>query len=372
MPSNLYKRGAIWWGRIQAGGSEHRRSLRTGDRAEAARRLEAWRKELTAAVHFGESRLTWKEAVRSYVTEVGPQAVKPGTLARYCVSLRQVHDHLQHLYVDQITRKVIADLVTARRKAGATNATINRDLTAVSAVLAAAVEWGAAETNSARDFNRRLTRERREPIVPPDDASVAAVIERAPGRFAELIRFLAETGCRQEEAAGLVWSQVDLKGGLVTFTKTKTSRPRTIRLEPGTVEMLKALPRYLGSDAVFWHGDGCRYSNVASRFREMVRSAQESAQRAGTPFREFRCHDLRHRYAIKQLQAGRDIYDLSKHLGHSSVKTTEIYLGYVPGRGGGSAHQSAREEAGRPTTAPLLAAGAWAALVRTPQPPKTG
>jgi DNA-binding transcriptional LysR family regulator len=37
-----------------------------------------------------------------------------------------------------------------------------------------------------------------------------------------------------------------------------------------------------------------------------------------------RCHDLRHRYAVRQVQAGRDIYDLSRHLGHTSVKTTEI------------------------------------------------
>jgi hypothetical protein len=34
------------------------------------------------------------------------------------------------------------------------------------------------------------------------------------------------------------------------------------------------------------------------------------------------------------LEAGHDIYDLSWHLGHISVKTTEIYLGYVAsGRG---------------------------------------
>lgn len=56
MPSNLYKRGATWWGRVQVGGAEQRRSLRTGDRTEAKRRLEVWLKELSAAVHFGSRR----------------------------------------------------------------------------------------------------------------------------------------------------------------------------------------------------------------------------------------------------------------------------------------------------------------------------
>ncbi|MCW2243620.1 site-specific integrase [Azospirillum canadense] len=330
MPSNLYKRGAVWWARIQAGGSEHRRSLRTSDRKEAQKRLDQLKKEITAAVHFGESRLSWKAAVVRYLTEVGPNAVKPATLKRYTVSLGQVGPYLESLYVDQIGRKTISGLVSARSKAGTSNATINRDLTAVSAVLGAAVEWGVCESNPARDYNRRLTRERRESIHPPASADVEAVVTRCPGMFASMVRFLAHSGCRQEEAAGLTWGQVNLKAGTVTFLKTKTSRPRTIRLEPETVAMLTALPRFLGSDAVFWHGEGSRYLNVASRFREMVRSAQKSAQQAGTLFRPFRCHDLRHGFAIRALQNGWDIYTLSKHLGHSSVKTTEIYLGYVP------------------------------------------
>jgi integrase len=51
--------------------------------------------------------------------------------------------------------------------------------------------------------------------------------------------------------------------------------------------------------------------------------------RLGVP--PFRIHDLRHAYAIAEIRADRDIYDLSHHLGHSSVKVTEIYLGYRAG-----------------------------------------
>jgi integrase len=38
-------------------------------------------------------------------------------------------------------------------------------------------------------------------------------------------------------------------------------------------------------------------------------------------------HDLRHRFAIRWLKAGGNIDELSRHPGHTSVKTTEIYLG---------------------------------------------
>jgi hypothetical protein len=48
MSKNLYRRGAIWWGRVTIAGTEHRRSLRTRDRIEAGRRLKAWKPTLNA------------------------------------------------------------------------------------------------------------------------------------------------------------------------------------------------------------------------------------------------------------------------------------------------------------------------------------
>ncbi|MGB8840406.1 MAG: tyrosine-type recombinase/integrase [Aliidongia sp.] len=163
-------------------------------------------------------------------------------------------------------------------------------------------------------FSNTDVGEHSEPIRPPDDQDVAAVLARAPGQLAALIRFLALEGCRQEEGAGLTWSQVRLPRNEILLTKTKTDRPRVIRIGNETVKPLSALPRHMTSRMVFWRDDGERYCNVASRFREIVKSAQKAAQAEGRDFTPFRCHDLRHRYAIRQLEAGRDIYDLSRPL----------------------------------------------------------
>jgi hypothetical protein len=45
-PGYLYRRGEVWWGRVRMAGKEHRRSLRTEDRDEAAKRLDHWRKKI--------------------------------------------------------------------------------------------------------------------------------------------------------------------------------------------------------------------------------------------------------------------------------------------------------------------------------------
>ena len=50
----------------------------------------------------------------------------------------------------------------------------------------------------------------------------------------------------------------------------------------------------------------------------------------GSDFVRFRIHDLRHAFAVRWLEAGGNIYRLQKHLGHSSIKTTEGYLDHVP------------------------------------------
>lgn len=264
-----------------------------------------------------------------YMAEVAPASLKPSVVKRYQVSLRQLDPILSPMRLDQIKRKTVAEVITGRKKANATNATIRRDLTAMSRVLAACVEWGWCDDNPARNFDRSMLRERRDPIQPPLAPEVDALIASAPGMLAPMIRFLDLTGCRQEEAADLEWTQVDLTRGELQLIRTKTSRPRRIRLSEEAIALLAPLPRSLVGRYVFWHGTGARYANVASRFAELTRRLRKSAQETGTVFRGFRCHDLRHGYAIRELQNGRDIYDLSKHLGHTSVKTTEIYLAFV-------------------------------------------
>jgi integrase len=320
MPGNLYRRGETWWGRITVAGREYRRSLRTSDRAEAKRRLARWLEEIRRSSFYGAARLSWKAAVTRYVSEVMAGAVKPSTGRRYLVSFRQVDPVLGGLYADEITRKVLADLISARKRQGATNATINRDLTAISAVLGACIDWGACEENPARAVSRKkLTRERREPIRPPTDEEIERLCAAVPPMVARLVRFLLQTGMRQEEAVSLEWSQVSLGRREVTLYRTKTSRPRVVSLTEAAVGTLLGTPRYIGSPYVFWHGEGRRYLNFPTWFVKL-------RNRAGV---RFRCHDLRHRYAVDWLKAGGDIYALSRQLGHSSVSTTEIYLGHV-------------------------------------------
>jgi integrase/recombinase XerD len=54
-----------------------------------------------------------------------------------------------------------------------------------------------------------------------------------------------------------------------------------------------------------------------------------SLARRDKSVRRFRFHDLRHLHAVEWLRSGRSIYALQQRLGHSSIKVTEMYLGYL-------------------------------------------
>lgn len=312
---HLYQRNGVWYARCNVNGNQIRQSLKTRSYKEASTLLERWLR------HVKGDFITWETAVGRYLTEAAPGALKPDVVTRYACSLGQVGPWLEGIDVREIDTRTIAKVVSERKRMGVTNATVKRDLTAVSRVLSACVGWGWICENAARTFDRSIVRERRDPIVLPTDVeivdTIAAATARAPVAGA-LLRFLQATGMRLNEAAKLEWPHVDLEGRRVTLTRTKTDRARVVPLSAEAVLILKGRQRHPRSDFVFWHAEnsGACYAEFSSVFRQFASV-------------EWSCHDLRHRYAVDYLLDGGNIYVLQKMMGHSSIRTTELYLDYL-------------------------------------------
>lgn len=329
MSSNLYQAAnGTYYARIQIRGRDVRRSLRTTDRRVARQRLKDLLEEAENArtgVRAPETR-TWEDAVVRW-EELQFSELRPATQRRYRISLRQLHPHFCGRDLTHISPAAVHEYVAARRRKKVSPATVRRDLMVMSRVMQAARRAGWVKSNPVPDEMSEI-KERREAIHPVNLRDLAILLGVAPKGLKDMLRFLARVGCRQEEAASLEWSQVDLspERPTVTFIKTKTRAPRVIRLSARTANELRRLRPEGAAGHVFTNRAGGRFANMPGRFRTLMATAKPRISRV------FRCHDLRHTYAIRALQKGTPIYNVSQHLGHSSVKTTEIYAAWLSTR----------------------------------------
>jgi integrase len=166
--------------------------------------------------------------------------------------------------------------------------------------------------------------------------------------YEPLVYFAAYTGLRWGETVGLKIKRIHLLraeievveqlaevNGRQYFKQPKTRQSRRIIGLPAF--LVDMLARHLDtrpeddSEALVFvgpKGTALRRSNFARRFWK------PAAARAGLPT-DLRFHDLRHTCVAFLIDLGMQQYDVMRHLGHSSIKTTiDLYGHKFPNRDG--------------------------------------
>lgn len=331
MPKGLYTRNGIYWARFKVKGIEYRESLRTRSLATAERRLKAAKDGVNDRVFFGAAeKVSWQAAVVSWSAK-GFRAIgiKVSTYDRYLTSLGQLDAHLGSKDLHEIDVKLLKGVVSDRQKHGATNATIRRDMTAASSVLAHAVDMEWIEENPAKMIDRGRFKERKAKIILPRQGSIDLVFAER-NRFMDMAEFSLETGMRQEEVASLERDRIDRKRMTATLEENKGDKVREVPLTVRALSIIDRQPAHFKSRFVFWRGNGQRFKEVHSDFYSRVDRIAQNAAQGEVEFKRFRFHDLRHLFAVRYLREARgSIYMLQQILGHSSIKTTERYLDHL-------------------------------------------
>ena len=325
-PAGCYWRGNTIWGRTQVGGREVRWSLQTDNPRLAAQRRRAG-KDRAIAEAIGDAKHSFVEVLEAWAVWISKQ-VSPNTVKRYACSMDQLGPYLDGKSLADVDAKLIGDIIRARSAAGASNATVKRDLVALSSVLNFSIDQGWREDNPALPKMRRL-KERRDPIVLPQRGHIEMVIQRCPGMIADMVRVAIATGAREDELLKARRDHIDRGHRQMTIVG-KGNKVRVIELGPfGGYELITKLAAFPGAPWLFWHSVGETYKNFASQFSAIVDRTATWAADNGVEFRPFTFHHLRHWHAVHWLKAGRSIYDLQRRLGHTSIKTTEMYCAYL-------------------------------------------
>jgi len=194
----------------------------------------------------------------------------------------------------------------------------------------------------------RLKRPDKVPARWLDDGQVRAVLSlaRRAGIWPEVALALA-TGLRLSELIRLEWADVDVPRRTLLVRTSKSGRWRTVSLSALALEALAAQrrlsgPAGAGTRAVFparrTFPGGWRFVDRRRDINWWLRAikpiqAAVPAFTAGAPG----CstgrgwHLLRHTFASRLAQAGVSLYKIAQWMGHSDVKTTQIYAHLAPG-----------------------------------------
>ena len=190
----------------------------------------------------------------------------------------------------------------------------------------AALGWAAAQGLAAANPFARVTAAmtgRRRPVAPEDYRRLLAAFAGRP-RLAEALRFLVLTGCRPSEMARLRWDQLDLGRGVAVLPAHKTSHSQKVKRPRVVVAEALALRA-----AVRARGAHPEYVFVSERGRPwypglVQRKVRAKCLELGVPV--VYSYGLRHSYGTEAVRAGVPLKAVSELMGHSSVRTTEVYV----------------------------------------------
>lgn len=165
---------------------------------------------------------------------------------------------------------------------------------------------------------------------------------RNPQAFRCLVFILRDTGLRISDALQVVPSMVALigdRGGSITLVPMKTRTKGivvTTYLRPETIQMLNAVKWVSGRYAFMERGPGESDMRKFSTFvQQQACAVYDALQRLGemAGVDHVRAHRFRHTYAVRKLESGMMLENVSRLLGHASVLTTErFYAKWVKSR----------------------------------------
>lgn len=315
---SLFKRkdSPNWWVKLSLNGRRVQESTGTQDRAKALEYHDRLKASLWDQERLGiKPRHTWKEAVVRYVSETKHKKSHEKDLAH----LRWLDRHFGALALSDISRDRIDRITAVRLGEGVSNASANRVLAVVRAVLRkAANEWEWIE----RAPRVRLLPEPKLRVRYLTQDQASALLRELPPHLAAMMEFSLLTGLRQGNVRDLQWSQVDLEGRKLWIHAEQAKGGKSIAV-PLPARAVEVLRRQQGT-----------YPEHVFTFRGLpvqqigTKAWRSALARAGIA--NFRWHDLRHTWASWHAQGGTPQSILQELGGWESASMVRRYAHFSP------------------------------------------
>lgn len=339
------KEYTYWEARITVGrdpgtGKQIQKSFSGKTQKEVREKMQAAAVEVNTGTYIPQAKLNIRQWLDIWSNEYMGN-LKPGTIRTYQIMIKKhIQPAMGEVKLSDLHPHIVQTFINGL--GGLSVSTIRLVYKILHAALEKAVRLEYIPKNPAAYCV--LPKFEQKPIVPLNDAQIAALLTAASGTAIEHLLIVALfSGLRISELLGLSWDQINMEKNTITVSKQLSSpatRDKGLFITPknGKTRTLKtahsvmiALNEQRIRQAEMRLRIGQIWSNEHNLVfttedgsileRHTVASAFKAVQ-AAAGLEGFRFHDLRHTYAVNAIRAGDDIKTIQGNLGHASAAFT--------------------------------------------------
>lgn len=287
----------------------------------------AWRAESAGRITVADAARSWLESKRASVT--------PGTMSNYTTGVKHITEtgRLGNFYLKDVTHESIEEWVLELSKAVKPK-TVRNSFGALNGVMKRALRDKRIASNPCEGVE--LPRVEKKEMTVPTIEQVRIMAEAA-GKHSEIVLFLAMTGLRWGELAGLQVQDVNLNAGRLHIRRQLTGssgklseslpkygKKRIVPLIAQAKEIVASRIKNKSHNAlVFTTERGSALRNQNARRDWFNEAAKQAGLEGLTP------HELRHTFASIAIASGANVKALQQALGHHSAAFTLDQYGHL-------------------------------------------
>lgn len=252
----------------------------------------------------------WEDAVKRWLVE---QSHKK-SIEHDKGILRFLHTYLYGMELTAINKNVVDMVKNKKLESGVANATVNRMLAVLRAILKRCVnDWEWLDKAPYIRLMREPTKRVR--WLTKEEANL--LLLNLPSHIADMMRFTLATGLRESNVTRIEWSQIDMqrKVAWIHADQSKTNNGIAVPLNENAIAvLLKQIGKH--SVKVFtYKGNPVDIANTKA-WRAALKKSNIS---------DFRWHDLRHTWASWHVQNGTPLHALQEMGGWSNSEMVKRY-----------------------------------------------
>jgi integrase len=316
--SRKLKKGIRWWYKFDFDGKTYFSKAIYLTKAEAKKAENREFEEVSKKVNSPDSDshyITLLEAINArldYVKTKKSSSYYKDNKRYYKVIL----EALGNVTIENVKRadieKILLDISQKQKELGKDNYVVNSMIAVYKALFNHAINQYDLIIRNPCNGIKPFSVIKKLKYIPKDD-DIEAVKSMCNEQQIALINFVMETGCRINEALRITLDDIR-EDYIVLYTR----KSRDSNLVP------RKVPRPSGIKTVELKTDERIFNQWDDIPKFLKRKVKELNQTS------WNWHNLRHRFASLLSKQGRPIFEIMTLLGHSSIKTTQIYLQLLP------------------------------------------